>query len=298
MKIRKRTIKIFFLALGILLFGYFALKHFSRDSYSFHGNTFSYEHRGIPSFSQKLLSHNGTLDIYSVSFKSRKFLDSETTVYGLLVMPPGINVPGVVLLPGGGVTKEAELPTAFKIAKLGYAVFTIDERGVGETDGPYPSFEQDYLYFLQGKEPIQHLSVYDALASFDVMGSIKNVDRSNIGIIGESMGGRYAIIAAALEPRIRGFIGISTAGFNVPDSAGNSYLFSIDPDRYIAKISPRPVFMIHSINDSKVPIESAEITFGIAKEPKKFYAIDGSVHGYSDAILDDLKESLDVLFKP
>jgi dienelactone hydrolase len=296
MKIRKRTLKIVFLVLIILLVGYFAFKYFNKDPYLFQGNSFSYEHRRIPGFSQKLLSHNGSLEIYSIQFKSRKFLDSEATVYGLLVMPQGKNVPGLVLLPGGGVTKESELPLALKIADLGYAVLTIDQRGVGETDGLYPPYEQDYQYFLQGKEPIQHLSVYDALASFDILSSIKNVDKNSIGIIGESMGGRYAMIAAALEPRITGFIGISTAGFNMHNSQGNPYLFSIDPDKYIAKISPRPFFMMHSVNDTKVSIENAQITFNLAQEPKKFYTVEGSAHGYSDAMYDELKESLSNLF--
>jgi len=98
-----------------------------------------------------------------------------------------------------------ELRLAKKIASFGYAVFTFDQRGVGETGGYYPNLEQDYKISLDGKEPIQHLSVYDALKAYDFLKRIKQVDKKNIVMAGESMGGRYAMIAAAQEKNVKGF---------------------------------------------------------------------------------------------
>lgn len=300
MKIKKKTLKIIGLIFIMALIGYISFKYFTKNPYSFKGTKFSYsEHRGNPEYTISVRFRNTSFDVYDVTFKSRKFLNYEIKIYGLLVTPHTKNVPGLVLLPGGGVTKESELVLASKIAELGYAVLTIDQRGVGQTDGYYLSFEQDYEIFSQGKEPIQHLSVFDALRAFDVLRSIDTIDKNNVALAGESMGGRYALIATALDNRIKGFIGISTAGFNVLKQSSNpenTYFLSIDSDNYIKDIAPRPIFMLHSTNDTKVPLQNAQLTFNLAHEPKKFYTVNCDSHGYCDAMYDDLKESLKMLF--
>jgi fermentation-respiration switch protein FrsA (DUF1100 family) len=226
-------------------------------------------------------------------------MEYETYIYGLLAMPVAkTKVPGIVLLPGGGVSKEGEFSRADIMAKLGYAVLVIDQRGIGQTAGYYLNMEQDYQVFSQGNEPIQHLSVFDALRSFDVLRDIDGIDKDNIAIVGESMGGRYAIIAAALDPRLKGVIGISTSGFDVKkdNSPYNSYLLSIDPDHYVSKISPRKVFMLHATNDTVIPMQNAKYTFNLANEPKKFYIAEGCGHGYCDAMYNALKEDLFEMF--
>lgn len=300
MKIKKRTVKIALFGLAIIAALWLAYFYQNRNPYSFEGASFSYsQDRGKADYQISLKSENSTFDVYGINFKSRNFLSYETRIYGILLMPKGSkNVPGLVLLPGGGVKKESEMKVASKIAELGYAVLTIDQRGIGETGGYYLNLEQDYGVFAQGNEPIQHLSVYDALRAFDVLRSMNNVDKGNIAIAGESMGGRYAIIAAAVDKRLKGVIAISTSGFNVKeeDTPYNSYLLSIDPDRYIGKISPRSVFMLHGTNDSTVPLDAARATFNLANEPKKFYTADGCGHGYCDKMHETLNESLSALF--
>ena len=150
-------------------------------------------------------STNGSLEIYNLAFQSRNFLNYTTKIYGLLFIPKSDKpVPGLVLLPGGSVPKENEAGLARIIANLGYAVLTIDQRGIGQTGGYYLGFQDDYKVFASGNEPVQHLSVYDALASYDVLKQIKGVDKDNMAIAGESMGGRYAIIAAAIDKRLKG----------------------------------------------------------------------------------------------
>lgn len=305
MKIKKRSLK-FILAFFVILILFFAFMVYSnsknKNIYSFKEDKFSYsENRVTPEHKIELLSHNESFDLYKIRYISRKFLDEDITIYGFLLIPKNkSNFPGVVLLPGGGVTKEAELYLASKITELGYAVLTIDQRGIGETGGIYLGFEQDYQFFSQGLEPMQHMAVYDALAAYDVLKQTKGIDQNNIAIAGESMGGRYAIIAAAIEPRLKGVIGISASGFGV-DKKGKEpfipYLLSNDPDNYIDRISPRIMFMIHGTNDTTVPIENAKKTFNLAKEPKKFYSIEGCKHGYCDKMNASLKESLAEMLK-
>jgi len=262
------------------------------------GDSFSYINRPSPGYAASLLEENDSLSISKISFESRPLLDHKTTVYGLLLMPKKEHVPGVVLLPGGGVKKEDEMKLATTIARQDIAVLVIDQRGIGETAGYALAIEQDAQLYEQGKEPYQHLSVYDALRSFDVMGEIENVDKRNIAIVGASMGGRYGIIATAIEPKVKGFIGISTSGFHIPDTEMQyaDFLRSIDPDRYVKRISPRKLFMLHGTDDTTIPIESAKNTYGEASEPKQFFYAEGCRHGYCDAMEGNLSVALEEMF--
>lgn len=301
MKIKKRTLKFAAAIIILLITGYFAYSYFQQPVYQFKDSTLVYsQNRGQPDFTLNLKQKNETFDVYKVIYQSRPFLEQETKIYGLLFLPKmSEKVPGLVLLPGGGVTKEAESNLAAKIASWGYAVLTIDQRGLGETGGSYLNFEQDYQVTAQGKEPVQHLSVYDALAAFDVLRKVKEIDQNNIALAGESMGGRYALIATAVDDRIKGFIGISTAGFHFKNDGSEYalYLTSIDPDHYASKISPRLFFMLHGTDDSMVAPENARITFNLAQEPKKFFLAEGCDHGYCQKMENELQNDLQTMFK-
>ena len=305
MLIKKKTLIILILLiLLVLAIIYFVFHNSYKDPYEFNGNTLHYsESRGKANYEISLKYHNGTFDVYYLNFTSRNFLDNPTLMHALLFMPnnkANKKVPGLVLLPGGGVSKEGESRLASIIANLGYAVLTIDQRGIGQTGGYYLSLEDDYQVFLKGKEPVQHLSVYDALKTYDILRNINGMDKNNIGIMGESMGGRYAIIAAAIDKQLKGVIAISVSGFHLQNSPqANAFLVSIDPDHYIDKISPNHVFMFQSENDKTTKIQDAQLTFNLAKEPKRFYSFSSPycMHGYCAAMYDDLKEALEILFK-
>jgi hypothetical protein len=298
-RVKKKTVLIILLiaTFSVILFLFF---HKPSSIYQFKDDTFYYsQNRGVLNYSLSLNHTDNSLEVYNVNFKSRNFINYETRIYGLLFKPKSSSdVPGLVLLPGGSVTKESESELAEKIAKLGYAVLTIDQRGVGQTGGYYLWLDQDYDIFLKGNEPIQQLSVYDGLASTDVLRDIKGIDKNNIAIAGESMGGRYAIIAAAQDKRFKGALIISSAGFNFKKTGQpyDSYLISVDPDHYVSQISPNKLFMLHSSNDSIIKLSNAQETFSLAKEPKKFFVAEGCGHGYCDKMYDELVDDLRMLF--
>ena len=50
------------------------------------------------------------------------------------------------------------------------------------------------------------------------------------------------------------------------------------PVDYIAKISPRPLLLIHGTLDEIVPYSMSEKLFNAAKEPKRLWTIDGAGH--------------------
>ena len=297
-KLKNRLIFVGVLLLIILLIAFFFI--FKNHKQSLTGYSSYYLDRPAPNYKMSLNETNGSVEIYSINFKSKDFLDNPALIYGLLFIPKDKkNIPGIVLLPGGGVAKEGFRTRSIELANLGYAVLVIDQRGIGETGGDYPSLEEDYQIFASRKESIQQLGVYDALAATDILRDIKNVDKKNIAIIGESMGGRYAIIATALDERLKGVIVISSSGFHIKNDSQpyTPYLLSIDPDNYINKISPRPVLMLQGDNDTIVKLEDAKYTFNLAGEPKRFFIAQGCGHGYCEKMSDEFKADLNILFK-
>ncbi len=298
-------IAVVVIVLIILLIAFFSS---SKKVYSFKDDTFYYSQNRPLDYNLALKERdyqNSSCDLYSVNFQSRDFLDYKTHIYGFIFIPNNNKTanqvfPGLVLLPGGNMPKESESVLASKICDLGYAVLTYDQRGIGQTGGAYLGLEQDYAVFSQGKEPIQHLCVYDSLIAFDVMRKIKSVDKDNIAIAGESMGGRYAIIAAALDKRLKGVLAISTSGFHVNDTVSfpyTPYFLSIDPDHYISKISPNKVYMLQGDNDTTVNLDDAKATFNLANEPKRFFVANGCGHGYCSGMYNELKEDLRWMFE-
>lgn len=221
------------------------------------------------------------------------------SIHGFLVHPDKEGeYPGVALLPGAGVGKDSELGLAIEIAKMGYVVLTIDQRGVGETKGEVLSFEEDYERYINGKVAIQHLFVLDALKAADLLTTLTNVDGSRIVIAGESLGGRIAIIAGAIDERIKGVLAISTSGFNFkgdPLNAKNKFYLSLDPDNYAHKIAPRKFVMIHNTHDEVISFERADITFAHAQKPKYFVLVNDSScnHGYCESMLPAINVSLE-----
>lgn len=231
----------------------------------------------------------------TISFPSKDY-----TVEGLLRIPStGNKVPGIVILPGATVPKEGTQTLADIFSRMGYASLGIEQRNRGGVD-----FIYDYELWNKGKEPVEHKMVFDALRAVDVLRQVPSIDPDRIAIVGESNGGRFAIIAAAIDPKITGVIGISTSGYDtgsqiagIKDESLIKFYRSIDPETYLGLIPPRKFVMMHSINDTIIQIQLAEKTFMKAKEPKQFYTVTTGTHGYSKGMKEPLENELRLMFK-
>ena len=246
-------------------------------------------------YSEYPYEENENYTIYKTIFES-----AGSEIHGLLLEPKTEGkAPGVVLLPGAGVDKVSELPVARTIANLGYAVHVIDQRGVGETGGRMPSIEEDFLNFQNGIIAKWHLPIIDALVGADVLSTRDKVDSSRIILMGESMGGRVAMIAGSIDSRMKGVLAISSAGFHYGDGMEEKdrYARSLDADSYVFMLSPRPLIMIHSVWDKTIPINSAAETFEKAKKPKLFVTVNSTDcrHGYCEEMLTPLNYSLQAI---
>ncbi len=213
------------------------------------------------------------------------------TMAGLLAIPKNSSkatngtgkLPVFIVIPGAGTSKEGEhngLST--DLNGLGFATLTIDLRGSGETGGELLPADTEIQLFREGKEPPTHQSFYDVLRAFDGLAVQTDIDPARIAIIGESMGGRYAIIAGWMEPRITGVVAISTAGHTfrlTEDDMVNRFLASVNPNTYIDTLG-RPFLLLHSINDPTVPVEAARNTYALARDPREAFYFTKPGHGY------------------
>jgi uncharacterized protein len=254
-----------------------------------------YNNRVMPQYNETPYNETEYAVITKVSYQSHG-----SVVYGLLSLPkPGIieqrtcegqavttptRLHAFVVLPGAGVVKESEVTSLSKdLNTLGFATLTLDERGQGETGGKPNSIQTDYQIFVDGGEPDQHKMIYDVLLAFDILRSKQGVDPSRVGVAGESMGGRLAIVAAGAEPQISGVVVASTSGYKFEkqtDDRLNLFLNSINPDTYIGSISPRRLIMFQFTNDSIVPYQYALDTYNKAAMPKRLVVVEGNSHGY------------------
>ena len=241
----------------------------------------------VPEYQLKQIVTSNDSTLYEVRFTSR-----DTQIAGLLRMPQNKQeekeqsngIPSIVLLPGATVTKEREQGMAKYLCNLGFAIITLDQRNLGATD-----MQSDLQMFLKGTEPTEHKMVYDALAAADILRDQPKIDPNRILYVGESNGGRFAVIACALDPKACGVIAISTSGYGIDATIASGMLKdpdmirfykSIDPETYFSKIPPRKIVMFHSINDPVIPFEYANSTYEKALQPKDFYPVKCRMHGH------------------
>jgi fermentation-respiration switch protein FrsA (DUF1100 family) len=258
----------------------------TQESYSVsQDGMLSYANRPAVNYTQTLLNETENATTYKLAFDSKG-----QAIYALLAIPKNSSkarngkIPGIFILYGATMNKEGEWNGLGQdLAEMGFEVLIIDQRGWGETGGLVPGIQADFSTFMDGREPVQHMMVYDSLRSYDILKSRPEVDGSRIYASGESMGGRYAIIAASIEKGIAGALIISSAGYGAPSTQDPQiirFMNSINPDHYIAGIFPRPLVMVHSRNDNVVPFQMAQATFSLAREPKKLIETEGVGHSY------------------
>ena len=176
----------------------------------------------------------------------------------------------VILLAQGYGNKRPEWVYAL-LARKKYGVLAWDARAHGESEGNLST--------------IGYLEVLDVKAALEYARTQPGV--THIGAWGGSMGGATAIRAAAQFPQIEAvFVDSSftsledefnylvpypiinpVAKFIVTSGTGIK-LDQVSPLNDIAKISPRPVYIVQGMADTVAPPDSGEKLFTAASEPR------------------------------
>ena len=295
--------KAFLLGFLLVLVGIFGIMY--NPSSSTHKSAWEVSEAGVLSFPDRgepAFTAQEIKDTYAPenpdTLKLVSFESKGQNIQALLRIPSNSSaIPGIILLPGAGVTKEGEQGLAVELSKMGYATLTLDQR-----DLAHINMEKDLELFKAGLEPVEYLMVYDALKASDVLAAQTELDKERLAILGESNGGRFALLACALNPALKGAIGISTSGYDsenidpATDAEVIRFSRSVDPDTYLSNLPPAKLVLIHSSNDPVIPYEMAEKTFALAKEPKTMYNVTESTHGYTTSMQPFLEKELKSMF--
>jgi uncharacterized protein len=186
----------------------------------------------------------------------------------------------VILLAHGYGDNRPEWVHAM-LAKKGYGVLSWDARAHGESDGEIST--------------VGYLEVLDVRAALDFV--LAQPDVNHVGAWGGSMGGATLIRATAQFPEIDAlFVDSSFASLNdefnflVPYPVINPLAkflaewqtgFSIqdlDLVKDIARIGPRPVYIVHSLGDTVAPPDAGEKLFNAANEPRFLWLEEDAAH--------------------
>ena len=193
----------------------------------------------------------------------------------------------VLLVHGRTANRTEGMRYAKAIVAAGYNVLAIDMR--------HPRQHPDIISTMSFHEK------KDVIAALDYLTDEKNI--TSIGVMGFSMGAATSIIVMAKDLRIKAgiFSGSYANSMDVlaeqaqvlyglpryplmPMVAkffawrGDLDIDEINPIKYIAQISPRPVYIMHGTADKTVDFQHGQLLFDAAKKPKTFWKAENGEH--------------------
>lgn len=269
--------KLFVFALGLALFlSILAASQLARKS------ALSYIHPTRVSITQKPESF-GISTYRDVQFP---------TPDGLLLRGwyiPARNGAAIILVHGHGGNRTQLLSEAALLSQEGYGVLMYDARNCGESEGQVTTFGL--------------LEANDLRGALDFILDQPEVEADRIAVLGHSMGGATAILAAARMPEIQAVVVESTYA-NLENNlrahldryTGLPYipfgplvifwgeyesrvkLDQVRPVDVIAAISPRPILIVHGAQDDVMPLENAYQLYEAASEPKELLILEEAGH--------------------
>lgn len=188
---------------------------------------------------------------------------------------------GIVVLAAHGHASARLADVHALFASHGYGVLSWDFRAHGASGGDFTSLG----YYEQR----------DVAAAFDYATAQPGV--AHIAIWGQSMGATTAILAAAEQPALEAVIADSaytslseTIDTAVPIAVLRPFIRpfaeaeagvsadSVRPIDVIARLAPRPVFLIDNELDEVVPPHSGQRLYDAAGDPKVYWLIRGAGH--------------------
>jgi fermentation-respiration switch protein FrsA (DUF1100 family) len=176
----------------------------------------------------------------------------------------------VIHFHGNAQNMSAHWEYAGWLARRGFNVFVFDYRGYGQSQGsPGPKG----LY-------------EDSVAAIRYVRSRSDVDAARLLVFGQSLGGTQAIAAVGGGERagVRA-VAIESTFFSYSAIAGEKvsgtgFLMNdtYSAERYIAKLAPLPLLLIHGSADEVIPASHSDRLYALAGEPKTLVKVPGGRH--------------------
>jgi len=255
-------------------------------------SSYSVDSRGILSVSCAPATNSEEILFKNDTYTKTRIIQHTQTgdVVTYLAAPQNPNA-AIVYVPGAGEKPAGHEERMAEYARVGYAFLFVDIRGNGgETPGYTFNPQKDFSLFEKDDWPQYYQTVCDLVVSQDMLSRRFGIP---VYAMGSSNGGRYAAVAAGVDPAFAGYVGISTSDWGIQDAVirqgytGDLVRFaaSIEPGTYFAKISPRPVWIFHAVDDQVIPFEDGKELFERAGEPKTFIEFSGG-HGINPDVDD------------
>jgi uncharacterized protein len=216
----------------------------------------------------RLIPPGNTLRKYKVAYQPVDLVTEDGIRLSAWYTPPRN---GAVILLAHGYGDNRPEWVYEMLARKGYGVLAWDARAHGESGGEISTI--GYLEVLDVKAALEYALVQPGV--------------EHVGGWGGSMGGATMIRAAARYPQIEALFVDSSFDslddefdFLVPYPVINPLVKwiarvetgisvkAVDPLEEIGRISPRPVYIVHSTADIVAPPEAGEKLFKAAKEPR------------------------------
>ncbi len=205
-------------------------------------------------------------------------------LHGWLLSPRERVSRGTILfLHGNAENISTHIQSVLWLVREGYTVFAFDYRGYGWSGGEVPDI------------PGVHR---DARAALSKILSLPGVSPDRLVVFGQSLGAAiavYTVATASPAQRPRALILDSPfAGYRriVRDKlsslivtwpfawpASRFFDDEYSPERWIGKIAPVPVVVIHGTADRVVPYVHGKMLYDLASEPKGIWTVEGGSHG-------------------
>jgi uncharacterized protein len=219
-----------------------------------------------------------TLRKYNILYQNVELVTEDGVHLAAWYTPPK---KGAVILVAHGFGDQRPEWVYEMLARKGYGVLAWDARAHGESGGEIST--------------VGYLEVLDVKAALDY--SLAQPEVKHIGGWGGSMGAATLIRAAAEYPEIEALFVDSSfvsmqdefdylvpypilnplAKFLAEVRTGIS-LNDVSPVNVIARISPRPVYIVHSRADKVAPPDAGQALYEAAREPKFLWLEDGIPH--------------------
>jgi dipeptidyl aminopeptidase/acylaminoacyl peptidase len=207
----------------------------------------------------------------------------------------GVSRQLIVLVSGYGDTQDQMLPFAEFLTRAGFSALTYNTRARATSGGEYVT--------------LGVLEQSDLISAVTYATGRPDVDPRRIGVLGISLGGATAILAAARDKRIQAVVDdcgfsdaprVIAASFEhfihlpafpfapitiwIASARAGIDVDGVRPMDVIARISPRPVFIIHGTADYVVPLDNSRRNFAEAQEPKELWLVPGARHGQAHTV--------------
>jgi len=193
----------------------------------------------------------------------------------------------ILILHGNAENLSTHVNSVLWLIREGFNLFIFDYRGYGRS---------------QGSPSIKGVHV-DAEAALKTLLSLPNMDKGQIIVLGQSIGGAIAVYTVANTPykdRISALVidsafssyrriareKLAQVFITWPFQYPLSLFFSDDysPIKWIKKVSPVPVLIIHGEQDPVVPGHHGQVLYDAALQPKDFWktTAPGHVRSFAD----------------